>query len=311
MMTGVRSERGMVLLVVLLVIALLATLLTEFSFSTLVDLRLAETFRDSTRGFYLARGGVTVGRMLLKQDTNGYDAPNELWSQGLVNFPVGGGYLSVSGEDLSSRLNLNLLIDNQGNVDVVSMERFTILCELLGAEDPDLLTDSLIDWLDADNDPRPLGGEDNYYLSRANPYPTGNGPLASLEELSLVRGFDATILERLTPHVTLYGTTSVNVNTASREVLTAVMAAGGTVSLAEAEIAADRILELREEGPIEDKQALKGLADLENLDYVINTFLDVSSHAFRIRSEAEVNDGRRTMTAVVDERDRLLEQKVD
>jgi len=311
MMTGVRSERGMVLLVVLLVIALLATLLTEFSFSTLVDLRLAETFRDSTRGFYLARGGVTVGRMLLKQDTNGYDAPNELWSQGLVNFPVGGGYLSISGEDLSSRLNLNLLIDNQGNVDVVSMERFTILCELLGAEDPDLLTDSLIDWLDADNDPRPLGGEDNYYLSRANPYPTGNGPLASLEELSLVRGFDATILERLTPHVTLYGTTSINVNTASREVLTAVMAAGGTVSLAEAEIAADRILELREEGPIEDKQALKGLADLENLDYVINTFLDVSSHAFRIRSEAEVNDGRRTMTAVVDERDRLLEQKVD
>jgi len=249
--------------------------------------------------------------MLLKQDTNGYDASDELWSQGLTNFPVGDGYVTITAEDLSSRLNLNLLIDPQGNVDVVSRERFEILCELLGAEDPGQLADALVDWLDADSDPLPLGAEDSYYLSRANPYPAGNGPLASLAELELVRGFDATILERLQPHVTLYGTTTLNVNTASREVLTAVFAAGGTVSLAEAEIAADRILELREQGPIEKIAAVKELADLDQLGYVINTFLDVSSRAFRIRSVAEVNDGRRIVTAVVDERDRLLEQKVD
>ena len=54
-----RKNRGMALLVVLVIIALLTSVLTELAFSTLVDLRLAETFRDSTRAYYLAKGGST------------------------------------------------------------------------------------------------------------------------------------------------------------------------------------------------------------------------------------------------------------
>ena len=75
------NERGMVLLIVLLVITLLVTILVEFSFSTLVDLRLAETYRDTTRAHYLAKGGIRVGRMILQDDGNSYDALNETWAQ--------------------------------------------------------------------------------------------------------------------------------------------------------------------------------------------------------------------------------------
>ena len=39
------NQRGMALLLVLVVVALLSALLTELAFSTLVDLRLAETFQ--------------------------------------------------------------------------------------------------------------------------------------------------------------------------------------------------------------------------------------------------------------------------
>ena len=82
-MSIMKNERGMVLLLVLLVVALLATVLTELSFSTLIDMRLAETFRDSTRANYLARGGLEVGKMLLQDDNNNYDATDEIWAIGV------------------------------------------------------------------------------------------------------------------------------------------------------------------------------------------------------------------------------------
>ncbi len=47
-MKGRRGNRGMALLLVLVIVALLTSLLTDLAFSTMVDMRLTETFRDST-----------------------------------------------------------------------------------------------------------------------------------------------------------------------------------------------------------------------------------------------------------------------
>ena len=60
-----RGEQGMALLLVLVVVALLTSLLTELAYSTLVDMRLTETFRDKTKAYYLAKGGIKAGRMIL------------------------------------------------------------------------------------------------------------------------------------------------------------------------------------------------------------------------------------------------------
>ena len=98
------NERGMVLLVVLLIVALLVTLLVEFAFSSLVDLRLAETYRDTTRAYYLARGGITVGRTILQEDINGYDSLDELWAQGVEGYPVADGTVSIRVEDQGAGL---------------------------------------------------------------------------------------------------------------------------------------------------------------------------------------------------------------
>ena len=315
-MSVVKNEKGMVLLVVLMITTLLAVLLSEFSFSTLVDLRLTETFRDSTRAYYLARGGVTVGRMFLKMDTNGYDAPHdpaELWSQGLPSYPVGGGYVSIQVEDLGGKLALNRLINAQGNVDEVEKNRFKLLCELLDLAEPQVLTDSLIDWLDSDDQPRAEGAEADYYLQQKKPYPAKNAKLDTLSELELVRGFTPEVRQKLEPHVTLYGDGKINVNSVSPEVLAAVFAAGDTVSLSEAESAAAVVIAQRDELPIKNQQALdqlKELPELENLGYIVNTYLDIQSGYFTIRSDAEVNDGVRTVTALVDSQDRLLQQRV-
>ncbi len=105
-----RQEKGMVLLLVLVVVALLAGLLSEFSFSSLVDLRLAETYRDSTRAYYLARGGVRAAQMILKEDHNNYDARSEMWGRGVANYPIGEGIVTITIEDLDGLLDINALV---------------------------------------------------------------------------------------------------------------------------------------------------------------------------------------------------------
>ncbi|NIQ94108.1 MAG: general secretion pathway protein GspK, partial [Desulfuromonadales bacterium] len=133
----------MVLLVVLLVVALLVTILVEFAFSTLVDLRLAETYRDTTRAHYLAKGGITVGRTILKEDNNGYDGLDELWSQGVQNYPVAEGSINIDIEDHGGRLDLNRLVTPQGNIDPLFKDRLIRLLDLLEADDAEAMTDAL------------------------------------------------------------------------------------------------------------------------------------------------------------------------
>ncbi len=60
-----RDDRGVALLITLMVTALLIALVFEFAYGTRVSLRGAANFRDSQRAYYLARSGVNLaGRFL-------------------------------------------------------------------------------------------------------------------------------------------------------------------------------------------------------------------------------------------------------
>jgi type II secretory pathway component PulK len=56
----VHTDRGVALLIVLLVTALLIALIFEFAYGTRVSLRSAVNFRDSQRAYFLARSGVAI-----------------------------------------------------------------------------------------------------------------------------------------------------------------------------------------------------------------------------------------------------------
>lgn len=85
-------------------------------------------------------------------------------------------------ENESARLNLNtiLLADNYEENGAQKL-----LMSLPGMTEP--IADAILDWLDADNDQRPLGAEREYYSAQSPPYLPRNGPLGSIEELLLVR----------------------------------------------------------------------------------------------------------------------------
>jgi DNA uptake protein ComE-like DNA-binding protein len=56
------------------------------------------------------------------------------------------------------------------------------------------LTDALLDFIDADDVPRPEGAEQEYYSALPQPYRIHNGPLSTVEQLLLVRGFTPAVV---------------------------------------------------------------------------------------------------------------------
>ena len=61
-----RGERGVAMLVVLTWLALMISLISEFTYGTTVDAAQAANARDELRAHYLARSGVNLSRLLIK-----------------------------------------------------------------------------------------------------------------------------------------------------------------------------------------------------------------------------------------------------
>src|SRR4051794_10034462 len=58
----------------------------------------------------------------------------------------------------------------------------------------DEIAASIVDWLDADDEPRTGGAESDHYSGLNPPYRAKNGPLESLDELLLVKGVTPQLL---------------------------------------------------------------------------------------------------------------------
>lgn len=89
---------------------------------------------------------------------------------------------------------------------------------LVAALGSDTLAAALLDWRDPDDAPRDGGAERDWYVVHGR-QPPRNGPLASVDELRLVRGFDSAAVVRATAMLTVRGPGHIDVNTASAAVL--------------------------------------------------------------------------------------------
>ncbi|PKP94567.1 MAG: hypothetical protein CVT77_01620 [Alphaproteobacteria bacterium HGW-Alphaproteobacteria-16] len=96
--------------------------------------------------------------------------------------------------------------DERGKVPIGALDEpmATRLLEEVGLDGDRLLIarDSLLDWTDGDDEPRPFGAESSYYKA-AGILPS-NGFLSSIEELGSIRGFDVALVERIRPIATAY-----------------------------------------------------------------------------------------------------------
>lgn len=220
----IRNQRGVAVVMALGVVALAAIAVSAMLTTQGIWVRERQLEADHAQAHILIQSGVDWARAVLSDDrrlTN-VDHAGEPWALRLPPMPVDNGELAGYLEDQQGMFNLNNLVQG-GKVNEVQLERFRRLLSLLGL--PVALAASLSDWMDTDSDPLPAGGaEDDYYLSLPFPRLAANRPLTDVAELSLVRGFDEDVRARLAPFVTaLPGATPINANTATPEVLSAVI----------------------------------------------------------------------------------------
>lgn len=220
-----RREHGAALLMAMAIMAMAAIAATAMLVALSTWSRQSALVAEHVQAEELVTAGANWARAILfddRHDSGEVDHPGEPWALRLPPIPFENGELVGRIEDQQGLFNLNNLVRN-GKLDVTQYAYFQRLLSILAL--PGDLAPALADWLDDDDRPQPAGGaEDAYYRGLDQPYLSANAPLTDLDELALVRGFDAGVRARLAPFVTaLPGTTTLNVNTASAEVLAAVV----------------------------------------------------------------------------------------
>ena len=110
------------------------------------------------------------------------------WAQGVPYQALNDAVMQATIVDEYGKLNLNALIDRGTDKPREELEKILRAFFKIRKVDQDP-TDAIIDWLDANNETQGNGGaRSDYYQSISVPYACKNGPMASIEELLLIKG---------------------------------------------------------------------------------------------------------------------------
>ena len=294
-----RDERGAVLLLVMLILALISVLALSWAQEWRTELQLAANFREAHQcqrlaeaGVYYALGKVLEGKMLeAKGPTMAADelaaklATAWYGDQTVHQLQLPGGLVAVRVEDEGGKINLNRATE----------ETLGLLFNALGfpLDQIRIMVDSIQDWRSGGDQARPYGAKTGYYQRLEPSYVSRNGPLEAVEELAWVRGFEAAaMIPRLGAYLTVQqGGQGVNVNTAPLAVL---------VALGLPPDVAQNILLIRQRQPIGNFQDISNLA-LSVMPGQPQQLTFKSSPFFTIKSTGMVNKegGHQTVKVVV------------
>lgn len=207
-------RRGSALLVALWITLLLSMFVAAFAFDMEIQARITSAWRKKLKAESLARGGIALAQMALMEtydqtltsaDKSLYllEGEDQEFRSGVIALSQGvgatfskalpSGEVAVSVQPENARINVNSLIDVH-NRDV-TYENWRQLFDIAGVtfDQRDALVDCLMDWVDPDEAEHLNGAESSYYETLSPPYSAANGPLATIEDLMLIKGFSEVI----------------------------------------------------------------------------------------------------------------------
>lgn len=212
-------EKGSILMVILWLVAILGLVASALSFHSRTELRLTAFQWDQERLTQMAKFKAAQAATLVEKSSMPFTlAGLSQWDAAL--FPAKGDALSSAASrsatlsDESSRINLNTASKE-------TLERLTGFRDVASA---------ILDWRDPDSLVSPGGAENEFYQSLSNPYPCRNGPFQSVAELLLIKGMTSDLFQEIQSKVTVEPSGTVNINTASKEILGALGASPALVS---------------------------------------------------------------------------------
>ncbi len=189
------KSRGVALIVVLWLMAILTLLMYAFVGEMQVEYALAANFGDEKKAEQLAWSAIDHASAAVLNDFQPWQTLTDPWSDDEARFyesRLGDGAYTLFHptygddgrflwglEDEASKINLNYAPKEV----LLRLPRVT-----------EEIADSIIDWRDQDQNPGPTGAEDSFYGTLTPPYRAKNQPFETLEELLYVRGITPEIL---------------------------------------------------------------------------------------------------------------------
>jgi type II secretory pathway component PulK len=322
-----RNQRGIALILTLLIVALLTITVVEFFYSAEVDSRMARNAVHGLQASLLARSGIALGEaFLLKDEDPLADAFTEEWCPAPARegrscqIEDGGGQvvipqgmrLRVEIFDESAKINVNLTRPRSKSEWLANKTRpnpnapllFISWTDVLGrifqahGVNPEAATAIGDYWnrifeqqYGQDGNSNGTPGPTPSPISRTPSPGVPQQPIdrfnfAALDDIAGIAGsLSPSDLRRIRPAVTALrgGQLQVNANTASREVLTAILGDGGAV---------DNIISERQSAPLKQADLLSAISSVTSTDPSYRNakgMVGVRSSFYLIRASAIVN----------------------
>ncbi|MCF1430551.1 MAG: type II secretion system minor pseudopilin GspK [Shewanella sp.] len=306
-----KQQRGIALLVVLLIVAVISVVAVNITGRNQLAVQRTMNLVQYDQGYWYAISAEELAKKILKQDMKDADGTVNLqqyWAKTDAVFPVEYGEIGGEIKDLRSCFNINALSqpsieDKNGQPKMPLPEvQFKALLVALGMEDfkAESLSQKVKDYLDADSVTSPFGAEDAEYESRTIPYRAANTLMNDKSELRAVLGVTQKIYQVLAPYVCVIPGNSqqvLNINTvaADQSVLLAAMfdnkiSAGAAKSLINQRPAAGY-------KKLEDFWSDANIG--EGVDDKMKSSISIDSKYFLLHASAKVDDALFQMESVL------------
>lgn len=218
----ISHRRGVALLLTLLVITIMILTIGQISYSTKVEVKIAQNFRDDLQNQKAISSGIHFTKAFLQIDSKKkgneeYHCLKDSWATTATQ-SLGGSSLAIDIRDEERKFNLLRLISNEDKERETAKTQFKRLVGLIfndNSFDTDAMTEDLLMWMTNETEIRK---EQKIEL-----------PLYTLDEIRLIPEFmekyfpedeDRTYtLSSLLDQLTLFSSKQVNINTATAEVL--------------------------------------------------------------------------------------------
>ncbi|WP_187775820.1 type II secretion system minor pseudopilin GspK [Luteimonas suaedae] len=223
-----RRQRGIALLTVLLLVAVMAVLVMGVLDDIRFGLRRANNAQSVAQAQWHALGAEALAlaqiERLAASDPGRTTSAGD-WNGRAFVFPVESGAISARLSDGTACFNLNSVVEGGADTFMLrpdGITQYVALLQALGFSEHEArtLADSLADWIDSDQQRESLGHEDEAYARGRDGYRTAGTLLAETSELRAIHGYTAEVYARLRPHVCALPTVDlspVNVNTLREE----------------------------------------------------------------------------------------------
>jgi general secretion pathway protein K len=203
------GERGVALIMVLWVLALLSVLAVGFASNARTELLIVRNQIEAARARAVAEAGISLAILELTQVS-----PELRWiADGREHvLAYGESRIRVSVQDEAGKIDINQAPD----------ELLDGLFRSVGVDfdSASRLVDAIADWKDPDDLRRLAGAEAADYRAAGLPYAPRNGPFLTVDELRLVLGMTPALFARIRPFVTVHSRSArINPLTAPAEVI--------------------------------------------------------------------------------------------